>query len=106
MAAFDRALRNPPAAGPGVCSTCCGPAASGTRECSSCRWMPRRLDAVLPISWSVAGGPLHWALRGYKDDPLALVRAEAAVGLAAVLDRFLVGHERCVAAAAGAGGGG
>ena len=65
--------------------------------------MPRRLDAVLPISWSVAGGPLHRALRGYKDDPLPAVRAEAAAGLAAVLDRFLVGHERCVAAAAGGG---
>ncbi len=63
--------------------------------------MPARLDAVLPISWSVAGGPLNRALRGYKDDPLDVVRQEAAAGLAAVLERFLCAHEACAAAAAG-----
>ena len=68
-AAFAPALVNPPPPGPGVCRTCRGPAPAGRRECSSCRRIPERLDVVLPISWSVAGGPLHRALRGYKDDP-------------------------------------
>jgi hypothetical protein len=63
--------------------------------------MPSWLHAVVPISWSLAGGALHQALRGYKDDPLPEVRAEAAAALGAVLERFLDGHERCVAAAAG-----
>lgn len=63
--------------------------------------MPRRLDAVLPISWSVAGGALHRTLRGYKDDPVDAVRVESAAGIAAVLERFLREHERCTAVAAG-----
>ncbi len=100
-AAFAPALVNPPPPGPGVCRTCRGPAPAARRECSSCRRIPGRLDAVLPISWSVAGGPLHRALRGYKDDPLDAMRTESAAGLAAVLERFLRGHEACAAAAAG-----
>ena len=102
-ATYAPSLRNPPPPGPGVCDTCRGPAPASSRECSSCRRMPRRLDAVVPISWSLAGGPLHHALRGYKDDPLLMVRREFASGLAAVLDRFLRRHEPCVAAAASVG---
>jgi predicted amidophosphoribosyltransferase len=98
---YAAALCNPPPPGPGVCRTCRGPAPAHTRECSSCRRVPSRLDAVLPISWSVASGPLHRALRGYKDDPLDVARREFAAGLAAVLERFLRGHEACAAAAAG-----
>jgi len=63
--------------------------------------MPRWLDAVVPISWSMAAGPLHRALRGYKDDSLEDVRREASAGLAAVLDGFLARHEGCAATAAG-----
>ncbi len=63
--------------------------------------MPALLDVVLPISWSVAGGPLNRVLRAYKDDPLDVVRRESAAGLAAVLERFLCEHEACAAAAAG-----
>ena len=102
-AAFSPALINPPVPGPGICATCRGPAPPRARECSSCRRMPQRLDAVLPISWSVAGGPLHRALRGYKDDSVREVRDEWASGLQAVLECFLREHERCAAAATGVG---
>jgi len=100
-ARYAPVLINPPAPGPGVCRTCRGPARGARRECSSCRRMPQRLDAVLPVSWSVAGGPLHRALRGYKDDPLEAVRAESTAALRAILDAFLHRHEACAAGAAG-----
>jgi len=103
-ARFAPALRNPPRPGPGVCATCRGPAKVTRHECSSCRRIPPLLDVVVPVSWSLASGPLHRALRGYKDDSLSAVRQYMAAGLAAVLDRFLAEHEGCVAAAAGVAG--
>jgi predicted amidophosphoribosyltransferase len=90
-----------PSAGPGVCGTCFNLTA-GFAECYACTQSEHRLDAVAPISYSVAHEQLHHALAAYK-------RANGTVGrrlateLAAVLWRYLDGHERCVARAAGVG---
>jgi hypothetical protein len=56
---------------------------------------------VLPVSLSMAGGPLHRQLRGYKDHACSAARDSYTRTLAAVLDRFLGAHERCLAACAG-----
>jgi predicted amidophosphoribosyltransferase len=88
-----------PRAGPGVCSVCFN-FTDGFELCYSCAREPQWLDAVAPISYSVAHEQLHHALASYKR-----MRGEAArrlcVGLAAVLWRTLSAHEPCVAAAAG-----
>ena len=58
------------------------------------------LDAVVQISYSVAGEQLHHALLSYKRawQPAA---TELGLQLAAVLWRFLVQHEPCIARALG-----
>lgn len=99
-AAYAAIMHGPCASAPGVCATCRGFAAARERECSSCRRLPRRLDLVVPVSYSPAGGALHRELRGYKDDRSEVARDLCTRGLAAVLWRFLAGHGRCVAAAA------
>ena len=93
-------MHSPVAAAAGVCGTCRGFAAADARECSSCRRLPRRLDVVVPVSYSPGGSALHRALRGYKDHPAAAARDLYTRGLIAVLWRFLAEHERCVASAA------
>jgi hypothetical protein len=91
-----------PRPGPDVCRICFN-LTDGFDVCYACAHRESWLDAVTPISYSVAGGQLHHALAHYK-------RASGPgsqrlrVGLAAVLWRYLVAHERCVAQAAGAGG--
>ncbi len=55
---------------------------------------------VVPISYSENFGQLHTNLAAYKRAPLASARP-VRVQLAAVLWRFLVAHEACVARAAG-----
>lgn len=101
---YTRLLVPPLPLGPGTCATCRGPAPGAAQRCHSCSRLPAILDAVAPISLSVAGGPLNRELRGYKDDPSEAARDWYTRGLAAVLTRFLDGHERCVAAAAGVDG--
>jgi len=89
-----------PRRGPGVCSTCFN-FTDGYARCYACDHGRLVLDAVVPISYSVAREQLHHALASYK-------RLEGDVGrrlgacLAAILWRFLAEHERCVAHAAGA----
>ncbi len=53
------------------------------------------------MSYSVGGASLHFALRAYEDATSRSVRARLAEQLAAVLWRFLLEHERGLAAAAG-----
>src|ERR1035438_6134399 len=88
-----------PRAGPGVCSVCFN-FTDGYDRCYACARGPEWLDAVAPISYSVAHEQLHHALASYKR-----MQGEAArrlgVGLAAVLWRALSAHEPCVTAAAG-----
>lgn len=88
-----------PRPGPDVCSVCFN-LTDGYRRCYACAHGGRWLDVVAPISYSVAGEQLHHALAGYKRLPAPAARYFA-LGLAAVLWRYLELHERCVAAAAG-----
>ena len=88
-----------PQRGPGVCETCFDLTSGGTR-CHHCVDQDPAIDAVAPISYSVAHEQLHHALAGYKRPPVE-VAARFELELAAVLWRYLAGHEACVAAAAG-----
>lgn len=91
-----------PRPGPEVCSRCFD-LIGGTAGCYPCAHYGGWVDAASPISYSVAGGQLHRALRNYKR--LAGPAAESCiVGLAAVVSRHLALHERCLARAAGVGG--
>ena len=58
---------------------------------------------MLPVSLSLAGGPWHRRLRGYKDHPCAAARDAYTRSLAAVLQGFLPAHEACLARASGVG---
>jgi predicted amidophosphoribosyltransferase len=98
--AYAAIMHSPARPAAGVCATCRGFAVAGARECSSCQRLPRRLDLVVPVSYSAGGGALHRELRGYKDDRSEVARDVFTRGLAAVLWRYLAEHERCVARAA------
>lgn len=89
----------PAAAGEGVCEICRTFIEPGYRRCFMCSRQPQELDAVVPISYSVHLEQLHEALRGYKDAPLERLQGRFTIGLAAVLWRFLLAHESCVARA-------
>jgi predicted amidophosphoribosyltransferase len=87
-----------PRRGPDVCATCFNFTA-GYSRCYACAHSQPVLDAVAPISYSVAREQLHHALASYKrlDDEVA--RRLQAI-LAAILWRFLTEHEHCLAKAA------
>lgn len=91
-----------PRAGPSVCSRCFNFTIGYTR-CYACEQSEVWLDALAPISYSVAREQLHHALASYKRLEGEVARRLAAE-LAAVLWRFLAEHERCVARAAGTSG--
>jgi hypothetical protein len=103
-----RALLLPPAPGPDVCAECFN-FTRGYRECFSCAHAHRGIQgddplaALVPISYSVGSEELHHLLADYKRCS-GFVAARATRILAAILERFLVEHERCVAAAAGVAG--
>ncbi len=88
-----------PRPGPAVCEVCFD-LTSGRQRCYGCAHADQWLDAVTPISYSVAHEQLHHALAGYKRPPSDVAR-RFEVELAAVLWRHLAAHERCVARAAG-----
>lgn len=91
-----------PRPGPEVCSRCFDLIGGGV-GCYPCAHYGGWVDAASPISYSVAGGQLHRALRDYKRLTGPAARSFI-VGLAAVISRHLALHERCVARAAGVGG--
>jgi predicted amidophosphoribosyltransferase len=88
-----------PRRGPGVCGICFN-LTDGYTECYACTQAAHHLDAIAPISYSVAHEQLHHALAAYKRVNGAVGR-RLATELAAVLWRYLNDHERCVARAAG-----
>jgi predicted amidophosphoribosyltransferase len=97
-AVYGNFMRNP-RRGPDVCRICFT-FTDGFDRCFVCSRTEQCLDAVAPISYSVAGEQLHHALASYKRLTGAVaqrLRAE----LAAVLWRHLARHERCLVAAAG-----
>ena len=91
-----------PNRGPGVCATCRDFIPRGYIRCRHCRTTHHVADAVLPISLCTAGGPMHAALRGYKDATAGDARQRIARRLATLVDGFLERHEACLATAAGA----
>lgn len=88
-----------PRPGPAVCEVCFD-LTDGHRRCFGCAHSQAWLDAVAPISYSVAHEQLHHALAGYKRPPKDVAR-QFQLELAAVLWRYLSVHEGCVAQAAG-----
>jgi len=89
-----------PRPGPGVCARCFN-LTDGYDLCYACAHRDAALDAVAPISYSVAHEQLHHALASYKRLSGEIARL-LGVQLAAVLWRYLALHETCVARAAGA----
>ena len=88
-----------PRRGPEVCDTCFN-LTRGYERCYACaRGLPW-LDAMAPISYSIGGEQLHHALASYKRLTGTVAR-RFTVELAAVLWRFLVAHEPCIAEQAG-----
>lgn len=88
-----------PRPGPGVCELCFN-FTRGYSRCYACDHVEQHLDAIAPISYSVALEQLHHALRAYKRQQGTAAR-RLTVELAAVLWRYLEVHEVCVARAAG-----
>jgi predicted amidophosphoribosyltransferase len=88
-----------PRPGPDVCDVC-HDLTDGRQRCVRCDGAPACLDAIAPVSYSVAHEQLHHALAGYKRPP-TVVAQRFEIELAAVLWRFLDLHERCIADAAG-----
>ena len=84
---------------PGVCATCFN-FTDGHELCFACAHQPSVIDVVAPISYSVAHEQLHHALASYKR-LTGEVAKRLTLQLAAVLWRYLDGHEQCVARAAG-----
>lgn len=91
-------LRNP-RPGPGICRRCFTFTERGFATCYPCSQMSQILEAYVPVSYSVAHGQLHRALAGYKRAGGRTAR-RLQLELAAVLWRFLAGHEACLAVAA------
>jgi predicted amidophosphoribosyltransferase len=78
-----------------VCSNCLT-FTEGFGTCYACGHHARFADAVLPISYSVAFGQLHTALRQYKRGHERAQR-QFQPQLAAVLWRFIAAHDQCLA---------
>jgi hypothetical protein len=91
-----------PRPGPGVCESCFDLTDGGTR-CYHCSYDAGFIDAMAPISYSIGGEQLHYALAGYKRYSGTAARYFTA-GLAAVLWRHLADHEACLARAAAVDG--
>jgi predicted amidophosphoribosyltransferase len=87
-----------PRRGPSVCVTCFN-FTDGYERCYACDNGQSVLDAVVPISYSVAREQLHHALASYKRLDGDVARRLGA-SLAAILWRFLAEHERCLARSA------
>jgi len=102
--AYERAMRNIAAAGPGICRVCWGFVDPSYETCFKCGHQPDSLAATVPITYSEHLGQMHLALRNYKDASNPSIRRHDATRLAAILWRFLRDHEACVAGAAGVGG--
>lgn len=88
-----------PRHGPGVCKTCLD-LTDGYDQCYSCAHRASLLDAVAPISYSVAHEQLHYVLASYKRT-LGGEARHLRTQLAALLWRYLASHELCIARAAG-----
>ena len=92
-----------PGRGVGYCTTCTTFVEPAYQRCYQCKSNQRWLAAALPISYAERGGQLHTNLAGYKRwSPATAERTR--LQLAAVLWRFVIAHEACLATAAGVDG--
>jgi len=97
-------MRNPLAPGSEqTCEVCLRFTEGRFPTCYQCGHRDRHTDAVLPISYTGKDGQLYHSLAQYKRHWDQRVARQLGMQLAAVLWRFLVLHERCLAGAAGAG---
>jgi predicted amidophosphoribosyltransferase len=97
-------MRTPLAPGSGeVCQVCLRFHDGRYPTCYKCGHRPQHADAVLPISYTGKDGQLYNALAQYKRHWDRQAARQLGLQLAAVLWRFLLSHERCLARAAGAG---
>lgn len=92
-----------PSRGTGCCATCTTFVEPAYQRCYQCNSNQRWLAAVLPISYAERSGQLHTNLAGYKRWAPAIAE-RTRLQLAAVLWRFVVAHEACLATAAGVDG--
>ncbi len=90
-------MLNPLTPGQGVCATCLTLTEKEFDKCYACDRQAEYADSVLPISYSVHGKQLHYALRMYKDSQDKTVTKKFRLELAAVLWRFVRLHESCLA---------
>ncbi len=88
-----------PRRGSDVCRICFN-FTNGYERCYACDHGRLVLDAIAPVSYSVASEQLHHALASYKRIDGDVARRLGA-SLAAILWRFLADHECCLARAAG-----
>ncbi len=89
-----------PRPGAGVCDSCFDLIDVAETRCYRCARNGGWLDGAAAISYSIAHEQLHLALAAYKRQPARVAR-RFQVELAAVLWRYLAGHEACLARAAG-----
>ena len=89
-----------PRRGPGVCSRCFN-LTDGYARCYACAHGGDHLDLVAPVSYSIAGEQLNYALAAYKRSTGTWMRT-LVNQLAAILWRHLARHEACIARVAGA----
>ena len=91
--------------GTGVCEVCRTVVLDGYARCWQCneaiRQLPATANAVAFIALAVKGEQLAHELSSYKNSSHPEARHRMTMGLAAVLWRWLAGHEQCLATAAG-----
>ncbi len=83
----------------GVCETCKRSIVSGWTQCYQCRGhvsLPYRADVVVPVALAVKGEQWTYELSSYKNSWRDSVRGALAVGIGAVLWRWLESHESCI----------
>ena len=86
--AYERAMRNIVAAGPGVCRVCWRFMDPDFETCYRCAHQPDCLDAMVPITYSEHLGQMHLALRNYKDANSTAIRRHDAIRLSAISGVF------------------
>ncbi len=89
----------------GVCATCKRSVVGGFPHCYQCvghRALPFRADVVAPIALAVEHEQWAHELSGYKNSSSLEARLSMAVGIGAVLWRWLDAHEACIRRSAGA----
>lgn len=82
-----------------VCSVCRNGIDPAWPLCPSCNKAHVRLgslDPIIPVSLSIHGEQLHFALRKYKDADDADIRQRMALRLAALLTVFVHYHSKCL----------